>query len=232
VNWLNDMGQATKPLHKFLDGTKFKITFKDLNYELITHRKLHESAHQKDYYSFTADSKADLILYKLGEDEFAKTITSGQTYTGILIVRTNISARFTPAASWTYQNQINWLADLQKRINLMLNKKLRLARTGGADHAFKNTALHFMPHYEIRAGAASMAGMHFKLEVKDDETGTFTPAGTTVTVSKNVAMKKVIRYFFGRTTGADDLDTGDLSKISDWMGDASVTGVAFEIKEL
>lgn len=232
VNWLNDMGQATKPLHKFLDGTKFKITFKDLNYELITNRKLHESAHQKDYYSFTADSKADMILYKLGEDEFAKTITSGQTYTGILIVRTNLSARFTPGASWTDENQVNWLGDLHKRINVMLNKKYRLACTGDADHAFKNVALHFMPHYEIRGGAASMAGMHFKLEVKDDTAGTFTPAGTTITVSKNVAMKKVIRYFFGKTTGADDLGKADLTKITDWMADASVTGKAFAFREL
>ena len=233
ANWLNDMGKTGKPMAKFLDNTKFKITYKDLNYELIKNRRLHYPAYQKDNHSLAANSKADLILYKLGEDEMSKTIVSGQAFTGMLIVRTYLSCRFSPGASWTGNNIANWLIDLQKRIDLMLSKKFHLGCTSKPDHPFKNTYLRFMPHYEVRAGAgAAFASTHFRIEVKKDDAGTFNPVGTTLNVSNDCAPKKIIRYLYGKITGTANLDKDDLTKISDWMSDAAVTNETYEVQDL
>lgn len=110
ANWINDEAKATKTLNKFLQGKQFKITYAPadktktkLNYfRDAGSRSIYKPSYTQEDYSLGEQGKCDLLLYKLGDDEFAR-LMKGDTYNGILVVETRIKVTFktglTPATS-------------------------------------------------------------------------------------------------------------------------------------
>jgi len=236
VNWLTDYGKNGKPLEKMLKGTQFKITFKDLNFQLnkTKYKNIYKSAYNKKNYAITANAKCNLRLYKLGDDEFAHDITNNQVYNGILVVITYINAKFKrdPAhviPQLTPIQKRQWLVELEKRVILMLGNKFRLNCTSDANHDFSNVFLRFMPHYIYNTAHADT---HFTLEVTKDNTNTFNPTGSTIKVGSSCPASKIIRYIYGKTTGTANLAAGDLSKIKDWIEHEDQTGESYSIVAL
>ncbi len=172
ANWINDEGAAAvgaphpKPagaMNRFFKGTKFKLAmrgggFTDLELDLTDdkYRNIYKPAFEENYHAFGNNSAIDLLLYKLGDDEFANLITTGQKYKGILVVRPHILVEFKNGAgggahNWSRADIEAWLQSLNKRIDTMLNKKFRLNYNNPAsarERDFSNVYILFNPHFE------------------------------------------------------------------------------------
>ncbi|MEW6051209.1 MAG: OmpA family protein [Candidatus Zixiibacteriota bacterium] len=233
VNWLHDEGKPGKTLVQFLNGTTFKLIHKDLAFDLTNskYRNIYKPAFSALPHNFGGSATNDLLLYKLGDDEFARLLTAGQTYRGLLVVRTNVCAKFVdgdavdPAKKWSAARRRQWLGALEQDLQIMLDKKYRLECTNAAND-FANVHVRFMPHYVVTGGAAP-AGTHFTVTVTRDGSTNFAPAGNAITVGSNVDNKKIICYFFGKTSGTADLTSADLSPLVDWIKQPAVANGPF-----
>ncbi len=125
ANWLNDESRIGRPLNKFLDGKQFKITYSPagkakLEYELrdssdadyhnsarSKYRDIYKPAYSGMSHALGGNGKCDLLLYKLGDDEFARGLNGG-TYDGILVLSPRISVRFIAGALGAWQAGKNY----------------------------------------------------------------------------------------------------------------------------
>ncbi len=109
TRWVNDEAKTGKNLHKFLGGKKFSLTYAPagktkLWYALPDSTKNFYFPHKKnegENQSWGEKGKGDLVLYPLGNDEFANSMKDGP-YDGMLVVDTRMAVVFerglTPAA--------------------------------------------------------------------------------------------------------------------------------------
>ena len=163
VTWLHTASTSddpTKPegaLSRFMKANRWKITFPAKTYthefELDdTYRNIFLPAYRgADHQLGAANSPAyvDLLLYKLGDDETARTIKAGTLFKGILAVKTKFALRFRDdgANVWTFNDKLNWARGLVTQAQSDLNLKFRL-HCGGAN-AFDEIYVHFVPHFAV-----------------------------------------------------------------------------------
>ncbi len=203
-------------------------SLKDLKFSLIParYRNIYKPAAQEINHSFGGGSTDDLLLYKLGDDEFAHAITAGQTYKGLLVVRTNISAVFVDGASnWTAAQKRQWFQRLDRDFRQMLDAKYRL-ECSDPKNDFANIYIRFMPHGEVVTGASS-AAHHFRVVVTKDNSSGFSTSGKTVNVGNNCDNRKIIRYFFGKDATLAGLTSADLGVIKTWVQGPAVANGTF-----
>ncbi len=238
ANWINDASENGQVLHDLLKGTKFKLVLKggpgDLSFELThdDYRNVYKPVYEDDV-DYGGGTHGYLIVYKLGDGEFANTLKANQKFTGIMVVRTNICVKFTnDTSNWTAQEAYDWVQALDSDLKLMLGNKYWLKRDD-PDHPFKKVYLYFLPHYSVADPAP--AGTHYKLEVKRNDNNGFNPDGadkSKIVVDDDVENKKIIRHFFGKFAGHANLTKPELAKIKDWIGHAARANVAFTIEDL
>ena len=190
VNWLNDNGKqqttgAKKklPLHPFLKGTLFKITYKvtggvgnntTLNFQLATRRDMAtgnqvETTRYRDIYRRAyrtnnhqlngAAHRGDLYLYRLGEDEYAHNLPpAARTFGGVLSVRHCMRIVFRnpagPGNNWTDAQMRRWLARLTRQLHLTISRQYRIQ--GPNNHDFQHSIIIHNMRFRIRRpGTAS-----------------------------------------------------------------------------
>lgn len=172
LNWINDASKLGGELNPFLKATKFKIvhkgdSFGTLNFELIDakYRNIYKPAYDETRFAFGNNAVSDLLLYKLGDDEFANIITNNQKYGGMLLVRPFLLFKFVNGGNTDDKKWITtdvtgkethhfatWLTAFHRRLDTMLNKKFRLECSGATaqkEKDFKNSFIRFAPFYEV-----------------------------------------------------------------------------------
>jgi OmpA family protein len=247
VCWLHDEGAATKSLNKFTGNLQFKITFQAKgfthNFELHSdYKNIERAAKHEDNHALTADAKADLHLYKLGDDEtshfknlgkMSLSFETTQVFKGILVVRTKFAIRFINGAGtdvWTFNGAHDWAEDLNNQMKTMLNGKFRI-KTGSGANDFSNIYVQFMPHFTVYTGT-DPADSHINIRVTFRLGNNYTAAGNTLQVDWDTDKKRIIRYCFGKTTGTADLSKSDFGSIVTWVGSAAVANAAFTMENL
>ena len=237
VCWINDAAKATKPLHPLLDASKFKITFqgtaRKFEFELAEkYRNVAVAAHSKLDHAFTAGAKADLLLYKLGDDELSHLISAGQVFNGILVVKTKFALRFdndVGGGNWDIANQRAWATALNDDMVNMLQLKFRAATVTAND--FQNVYVIFVPHFSTYTAAAP-ANSHCNVVVKFVGGAGFVAAGNTLSVDWGVDKKKIIRYCLGHAAGAADLTKADFATVLTWIGGNTVGNAVYTLEDL
>ncbi|MCK4538986.1 MAG: hypothetical protein KAV42_09345 [Candidatus Krumholzibacteria bacterium] len=239
ANWINDAGGIGGALESMLDSTKFKMTlrgagFDDLIFDLTgnDYRNIYDPVYDDDC-TYSAGVLGRLIVYKLGDGEFANTLKSGQKFTGIMVVRPNIHVTFAnDTANWAVNEMVDWVQALDSDLKIMLGKKYWL-KANTVDHVFKKVYMYVLPHY--KGGGAAPAGTNFTINVKKNGNSGFTPDAlnkSKIEVDDNVDNKKLIRHFFGQFAGVTDLTKAELDPIKDWIGHATRANDTFTIEDL
>jgi hypothetical protein len=266
--WLHDMNKAASgatpkgPVYDMLKGTRFKICYEgDLNgvsfkhnYEMSDTYKNTSIAAQseigKDLVTGAGTAnekktKVDLLLYKLGDDQFSHfknlgDLTVGyettQQYHGLLVVRIKFAVKFDGA--WTFLQKKTWLKKLDDDLGGMVNAKFYLEC---ANNDFAKVFLYFVPHFVEFAGAAP-ADAHMKVSVGTSAGSTFNrPSNDSVTLDKGGVgaqqdgqIKRLIRCSLANSHGA--ADTGNLTRtdfptIAGWLK-SKLANVNVEIKDI
>jgi hypothetical protein len=235
VLWLNDESPAGKTLNKFLNGTIFKITFKGLNHKhefflADSYRNVELASKSQLDHVITANSKIDLLLYKLGDDESSRLIHSGQVFNGILVVKIRLAIKFIDTATENWGNsKLAWAQQLKADFENMLNKKFRIATDANND--FKNVFMIFTPSFRVYTGTAP-ADSQINIETTFGLGNSFTPNNKTLAVDWDTDTKRIIRYCFGKTTGTADLINTDFPTIVTWMNSPSVANASYTIHNL
>lgn len=241
ANWINDQSKKKKGLKKFLGGSQYKITlrgsgFTDLEFELTDkkYRNIYKPAWEGDV-DFGNGAHGQLIVYKLGDGEFANTLKTGKKFTGIMVIRTNIQVSFAnDTQNWVGTERADWTQALDSDLKIMLGNPAKYCLTcDTAGHDFGNVFMYFLPHY-TRDNPAP-AGTHFKIKVKKNGGSGFTADATDktkITVGNNIpGNKTIIRYLFGKT-GTTNLTKPELGKIKDWMGHKDRGNDTFKIEDV
>lgn len=235
VLWLNDESPAGKSLNKFLKGTKYKITFQGKNHKhefflADSYRNVELAAKSQLDHTITANSKVDLLLYKLGDDESSRLIHSGQVFNGILVVKIRLAIKFIDTATENWGNGgLPWAQKLKADFENMLNKKFRI--TTDANNDFKNVYIIFTPSFQVYTGAAP-ANSQINIEATFRLGNSFTSNNKTVSVDWDTDTKRIIRYCFGKTTGTADLTNTDFPTIVTWMNSPTVANATYTIHNL
>ena len=242
VNWINDEAAAGKHLNGFLDGTAFQILHKDIRFELTKakYRNIYKAAYDSGSdNTANAPSRMDLLLYKIGNDEFANTLTGSQKYTGLLAVRIKISVAFVdgdptePDEQWTNAWKGQWLRAFNQRCRAMTDQKFRVA-CGDSTNDFANTYVFVLPHFEVRDDAtdAAGAGTHYELEVTLDYSDSYSRTGGKIEVGSSVDNRRIVRGLFGLDAGLGDLTTDNLADLVKWMKHNTVANGTFAAQSL
>jgi hypothetical protein len=256
VNWVNDLAPAGQALERFIKDTKFKMTYDagaagviELDLDNAKYRDTCKPIDKQNFVLPAAGTgKADLLLYRLGGGETARTIDPNpdpahvmnprHIFDGILVVRTKLAVKFIDDTyGWTKNFKENWMQQSLKKPITDLNTYYLECN---AANDFKKTLLIFMPFFSIYTGAAP-AGAHFNVEVKFyyhpshvpplPHRATFNVAGSTLQVDNDVDTSKIMRHIFGKAA-AGALVKADFNAVKDWLGDAGVANGTFSIKDL
>jgi hypothetical protein len=145
-------------------------------------------------------------------------------------------------AGWSNRNKKQWLADLNKDIETMLegdDGNFKVERAGDVD--FSKVYVRIRLQYEVvDAGQEATAGSHFELEVKRDSSGSFAPNGSKLKVGSGCNSKTIARYLYGHLSDSrfsrrrqeltSDLEKEELTKLSDWLK-SQVTGT-YTVKDI
>ena len=228
VCWLNDEAKSGRSLHPLLKQTRFKITFHGTSHKhefeiAETYRNVAKAAKTGYGKTIKAHAKADLLLYKLGDDEYSRLAVAGQVFNGILVVKTKIAINFVNSGpiNWTVNNAVSWSQQLNNQIRNDLNNKFRISTAANND--FKNILLLFVPAYNMLKTAAP-AGFHINCRVKSRTGRNPSPACQQHATDKNrldldrdATIRRAMRFCFGETTGTGALDKSQFSKIVDWV---------------
>lgn len=226
--WLNDEAKSGGALQPLLKQTRFKITFQGTShkheFELAEkYRNVAKAAKSGLGETVKAHAKADLLLYKLGDDEYARLAVPGQVFNGILVVKTKIALNFLASGGtdWTVNNAVSWAQQLNNQIKSDLNGKFRISTA--ADNDFQNILLLFVPAYNMLTTVAP-AGCHINCRVKNRTGRNPSPACAQhatdkhrLDLDRDAAIRKVARFCFGETTGTGALDKAQFAKIVDWV---------------
>lgn len=222
VLWLNDETETGKELHDFLKGTKFKITFQGLRHKHNffleeRYRNVEVAAHLLNDHSISTGHKVDLLLYKLGDDEFSRMVKGGETFNGILIIKIKIAMKFidsTPPDTWdNSENKYLWALALNNDINKMLNMKFRMTTTTNND--FENLLVGFTPSYMVYSGSGP-SDSHYNIEVTFQVGENFNTSGKLIQVDWDADKEKIIRYLFGKS-GTEAFAEADFNSIIRWL---------------
>ena len=98
-----------------LKQTRFKITFQGTSHKhefeiAEKYRNVAKAAKSGYAKTIKAHAKTDLLLYKLGDDEYSRLAVTGQVFNGILVVKTKIALNFVNSGgtNWTVNNAVSW----------------------------------------------------------------------------------------------------------------------------
>ena len=249
VCWLHDAGQPGGLLNKFLKDAKFKITFKGNkngtafthNFELKNEYKNVAYPPKKQYnYAIASDITADLLLYKLGDDELSHFSNPGllsngyeatQVFKGILVVKTRFAIKFVNGSggNWNFNNARAWARSLNDDMTNMLNGKFRIKCTD-AGNDFSNIYVSFVPHFSVYTGSVP-ADSHFNLEVTRQTGGNFSTGGKNIQVDFDTNKNRIIRYCMGKTTGTTALTKTDFPTVVNWVKTEAVNAT-FTMEDL
>jgi hypothetical protein len=240
VCWLHDQSATGGILNKFFNGTRFKISFQATgfvhNYELKDIYKNVQIAPKADRNHATSpNSQADLLLYKLGDEELGRMLKSGQIINGILVVKTKFALRFDNGpTAWTLANKQLWAQQLFNNYQAMCNLKFRLSTAATND--FSNTYVHFVPHFTVYTAGFLSSGApsdsHINVEITSRNGGRFSASGKTLAVDQDTSQNRIIRYCFGLTAGAGNLNKNNFGTIVTWISSASGAGATFAMNDL
>ncbi len=253
VSWIND-NIADVPGLENADKEKIQVIYPDqkLKYfrpagetvsAIYTTVGNIPDARKETNHSWGANgATCDLFLYRLGDDEFARTITQNKIYTGILVANTRIYLSFN-GAGWTNAKKRQWTQALNNTMDQGLNGKYRLARKSGTGD-YDNTFLRFYWQYTV-TNPDPDGSHHFRLTVNSTGDGiTHSNAHPErLTVGKNCDMNILIAYCLGikmsrfkgifgyiRRLLYDDIGKDDLARLATWM--QTKAGAEFKIHEL
>ncbi len=242
VCWLHDRSAAGSTLHPFFHGTRFKITLPTTsgsphNYRLPeASRNIFLPTRKGTNIDTGDDSKVDLMLFRLGDEEYARLIKSGITFNGILAVRTKFAVKFIngsgAANQWTTARKRSWVQALNNDYKNMCNGnggKFRLEASGAND--FKNVFAWFAPHFKEYTGGAP-GDSHINVEVTYDTGGDFSSSGNELDVKRDVNNARIIRYCWGLDSGTGNLTKDNFTAIEGWMARADVANGTFDMKNL
>ena len=261
------------PLYPLLKGTLFKITYRvtagagrgnTLNYQLITrrdmttgdqvvtsrYRDIYKAAYSDNNHQLNgATHRADLYLYRMGEDEYAHTLPpAARTYGGVLSIRhcMRIVFRDPPgnANDWTDGEMKRWLSALTRQLHLTISRRLRLE--GPNNHDFKHIAVIHNMRFRIRrpgAGGDTVGSSYvtsgntdYTFRVRKGAAATFPNNATTTTLNVGCTMAgvsdwaRIIRYLFGMNTGAAAPTVAELVALQNWV--VGKLGAGFVLRTL
>ena len=254
VCWLKDDSAGTGALAKFFGPppitpapatppapARFTITCPASaythRYELPdAYRNIFKPAKEAIPLALQGVARADMLLYKLGDEEPAHLIKVGSLFKGIVVVRTKLAMKFTNggAGVWDFNQSLAWAQALKGRFN-SLNTRLRLSSSGTND--FDNVYVHFVPHFAVYSGVAVPAGSYWQIEVVKNGGGAFSTAGTGITCDSGPVLamantqSKIVRYCFGLSSGAGALTKTDFPKIVEWMSRPDVGNATFTMSD-
>ncbi len=236
VLWLNDQSDTGKVLNSFLKGSKFKITHQGISYKhefflADAYRNVEIAAHSQLNHNIAADNKVDLLIYKLGDDEFSRMAKPGQVFQGIITIKIRLALKFnnTSSDTWVFADQRSWAQRLKNDIESMLNRKFRI--TTDTENDFKNLFVVFTPSFQVYTGSAP-ANSQYGIEVTAQNGGSFNFAAKIIRVDQDVDKKKIIRYLFGKTTGNSDLTKDDFNTMVTWVGSSGVCNAIYSMHNL
>jgi hypothetical protein len=236
VLWLNDESDSGKALNSFLKGSKYKITHQGKNHKhefflANDFRNVEIAARTLLDHSIAANNKVDLFIYKLGDDEFSIMAKAGQTFKGILVVKIRLAFRFIDTASgnWDFAAQLDWTQRFNNDAGTMLNKKFRIATNTNND--FKNLFVVFTPSYQVYTGVTP-ADSQYDIEISFQRGNNFNTTGKRIQVDWDVDKNRIIRYLFGKTTGASNLTKTDFDTIVNWVGTPGVCNATYNMFDL
>ncbi len=226
--WLNDEAQAGKALEPLLGRTRFRIAFQGTahchQFELAdTYRNVALAAKTGRDQTVKDHARADLLLYKLGDDEYSRLAVAGQVFNAVLVVKSKIAVNFRPAGAvnWNTNNAIAWAQQLHNQIKTDLNQKFRIATA--RDNDFKNILLLFSPAYNMLTNAAP-ADQHINLQV-ENRTGR-APAPqfqqhavdrARLDIDRDTDIRRAVRFCFGETAGNAALAKEQFAAIVTWV---------------
>ncbi|MBN1765967.1 MAG: peptidoglycan-binding protein [Sedimentisphaerales bacterium] len=184
----------------------------------------------------------DLFLYRLGDDEFARTITTNQIYTGILVANTRVHLSFS-GASWDENKKYQWTQTLNNTMDQGLNRKYRLARKNGSGD-YDNTFLRFYWQYTV-TNPDPDGSHHFRFTINDTGNDIVIQHAhpERLTIGKNCDMNILVAYCIGIDTSRfegffgwirrllfNDIGKDDLARLEAWM--QTKAGAEFKIHTL
>ena len=229
VCWLHDTSKAGGILNPFFRNTKFKLTFRATgfvhNFELAdSYKKVAFPSKKESNYEMYPDIRADMLLYKLGDDELAHLLKAGTVFNGILAVKTRFALKFIDAAApdvWDFNRSLAWAGKLNNQMKAMLQDKFKICCTNNND--FKNIYVHFVPHFSVYTGGAP-GDSHFNIEVTYRIGSTVTVSGKDIECDWGAGadkgqqlIQRIIRYCFGKVSGTNDLTKTDFGPIVEWV---------------
>lgn len=236
ILWLNDESGSGKNLNEFLKDTKFKITFQGLKHKHNfflddKYRNVEIASYSLVDHTISANHKVDLLIYKLGDDEFSIMAKEGQTFYGILVIRIRLALKFINSSTenWSFASQRSWAQRLNNDIGVMLNNKFRAATSNSND--IKNLFVVFTPSYQVYTGTAP-ANSQYDIEVTFKLGNNFTTSGKRIQVDWDTEKEKIIRYLFGKETGNGNLIKTDFSTIINWVGSPGVGNATYTMFDL
>lgn len=227
VCWLHDDGLATRPLHPFLDGTRFKITFKGTShlhqFELPdAQRNVALAAHRSLSQQLAPGHKVDLLLYRLGDDELSRLLRAGTVFHAILTIRVRLAVQFRAGddgTAWPANQKRPWAVALTNRIQGMLDNKFKICATTADD--FQNVFVICRPAFKEISGAAP-GDSQYDIVVKWQLGTAYAAAGKDVAAdwdlsAANTIVPRIARHCFGQTAGTGDLTKAELAPIVQWV---------------
>jgi hypothetical protein len=236
VMWMNDESDAGKDLHRFLNGSKYKITYQGQSHKhnfflANQYRNVELAAFSDTNHSIASNHKVDLYIYKMGDDEFSILAKSGQVINGVLVVKIRLALKFinTGTGNWSFANSRAWAQRLNNDSKTMLDRKFRVATT--TNNLFKNLFVVFTPSFQVYTGSAP-GDSQYDIEVSWQNGGNFNTSGKRLRVDFDTDKKKIIRYFFGKTTGTANLNKNDFATIVTWVGGSGVANASYTMHNL
>ncbi len=242
VCWLHDRSASGGPLNSYFSGTRFKITLPTTSgtphdYKLPeAHRNVILPAFKGTDIETGADSAADLMLYRLGDEEYARLIKPGITFNGILAVKTKFAIKFIngsgAANQWTRQRKRSWVQALNNDYLNMLNGssgKFRLEASGS--NSFKHVYVWFAPVFKEYTGGTP-GDSNINIEVEYATGGNFDFDDNDLEVKRDTNTARIIRYCFGKTSGTANLTKDDFGPLEEWIGRDDVANGTFDMKNL
>jgi hypothetical protein len=242
VNWLNDDAAAGKPLHPFLKGSAFYMTYKFTVYttgadRTITidlrdskYRNTSAPAFKDENFAFSRHGNVALYLYKLGGGETAETIIPPHVLDGILVINIKIAVKFLEMplnavrSDWIQKKLYEPLTALNRRFYAFCE----------SPNPFKKTLISVTPYFSIYSDPMPPADTHFRVIVRESHNplaAAITARGTEIQVKRTVPEMKIVRHMFGLPTNSTDALTKDnFDKIALWICKPEVANGTFSVK--
>jgi hypothetical protein len=236
VNWINDDTEASKPLNKFLHGSKFKMTYAftdpttagnrtiEIDLDDPKFRDVSKAAYSETNFSGFGTEKITLYLYKLGGGETAETLVSNHIFDGILAINIKIAVMFVGMNA--NADRQNWIITKLRDPLFNLNRKFYLLCN--SNNAFKKTLITVTPYFIINHAAMIPANAHFGVTIDNSTPQEIITNAKNIRVKRTADGMKIVRYFFGLPTNTTTaLQKTDFNSVATWIGRADVANGVF-----